>query len=46
MMVRLSPISEIDALVAAAATNSMLLVSLESKCPDCCRSRYAVGNRR
>ena len=32
-MVRLSPISEIDALVAAAATSSMLLVSFESKCP-------------
>jgi hypothetical protein len=35
-MVRLSLMSEIAALVAAAATNSMLLVSFESRCPDCC----------
>ncbi len=38
-MVRLSLMIEMTALVAAPATNSMLLVSLESRCPDCCRSR-------
>ena len=46
MMVKLSLIREIDALVAAAATSSMLLVSFDSRCPDCCRSRYAVGSRK
>jgi len=42
-MDRLSLIREIAALVAAAATNSMLLVNFDSKCPDCWLSRYAVG---